>query len=123
MRRLLKFLVHWLLLIGPHPTGVLCAGSDGIGGSAGDSATLGKPRQSSLFGFFTKVINDKPTEENKHPKQQHIPDGDLVGRVDPNNPNSNRVVTVKTRKHSSVRTSLAPSGRPRGRPRTVFLRP
>lgn len=120
MRRLLQFLVHWLLLIGPHPLGVRC-GSDGPG--VPPAGSLGKPRQSSLTGFFNKVFNEKPTESNKHPKQNHINDNDLTPRVDLNHPKSCTVKPIHHRVHKSVRTTREPTGRPRGRPRTIPFGP
>ena len=101
MRRLFEFLVHWFLLIGPHPLGVLGA-SDG-GASAGDppSRMVGQARQSSLMGFFNKVHNEKPTEDNKHPKQLHIPDDDLAPRINHDDPKSAR---VKSQIHSLTPT-------------------
>ena len=123
MRRLFEFLVHWFLLIGPHPLGVLGA-SDG-GASAGDppSRMVGQARQSSLMGFFNKVHNEKPTEDNKHPKQLHIPDDDLAPRINHDDPKSARVKTTMHRVHKSVRTSREPTGKPRGRPRIIPFGP
>ena len=121
MRRLLSCFVYWLLLIGPNPHGVLAAPDETASATTAPTSSSGEmgaaPRQFMLSSFFSKVTNEKATEENKHPKQNHILDDDLIPRVQEDDPSSSRVKPIHRRVHKCFRTTREPTGRPRGRPR------